>query len=306
MQIQHTLHASSSWKTWWNLLRPHTLTASFIPVTIGTVFAWQTEKQFTLGLFVAMLVASLLIQIATNTFNEYFDYKRGLDHEGSIGIGGAIVRDGIAPKTIFYFSFACLFIALLIGIYICANSSWVLAIIGLISMAVGYFYTGGPYPIAYTPFGEVVAGVFMGVLIIGISFFIQTGIITPNVIILSIPTSLLIAAILLANNIRDLDNDKENGRRTLAILVGKEKAIVVLASFFILAYISAALFAFLHLASPLVLLSYLSIPKAIHAIKVFKQNHTPLTMMPAMASTGKVCTIYGFGFALGMILSIFL
>ena len=80
-------------------------------------------------------------------------------------------------------------------------------------MAVAYLYTGGPLPIAYTPFGELTAGLFMGVIIIGISFFIQTGTVTSEVVLLSIPSSILIGAILLANNIRDLDGDKENGRK---------------------------------------------------------------------------------------------
>ncbi|GAA3320132.1 hypothetical protein GCM10020331_029850 [Ectobacillus funiculus] len=114
--------------------------------------------------------------------------------------------------------------SMLIGIYICIHSSWWLALIGLLSMAVGYFfYTGGPLPIAYTPFGEVTAGLFMGVIIIGLAFFIQTGTIVPEIIILSVPTSILIGAILLSNNIRDLDGDQENGRKTLAILVGRQK-----------------------------------------------------------------------------------
>ncbi|MGM9988486.1 MAG: 1,4-dihydroxy-2-naphthoate polyprenyltransferase [Bacillaceae bacterium] len=307
MQIQQqTIQKQSLWKMWWNLLRPHTLTAAIIPVLIGTVYAWQTEQQFSFGLFIAMLTASLLIQIATNNFNEYFDYKRGLDNEDSIGIGGSIVRDGMKPKTILYFSYGCLLVALLIGVYICNETSWWLAAIGLVSMAVGYLYTGGPYPIAYTPFGEIIAGGFMGVLIIGISFYIQTLSLHTDVVILSIPTSLLIGAILLANNIRDLDNDKENGRKTLAILIGKEKAIFVLATFFFLAYISATIFSIIGLVSPLVNICYLSLPLAIRAVKTFKENDTPLTMMPAMASTAKLCTIHGFLFALGMIISLYL
>ncbi|MFV1458107.1 1,4-dihydroxy-2-naphthoate polyprenyltransferase, partial [Bacillus mycoides] len=154
-------------------------------------------------------------------------------HEGSVGIGGAIVRDGIQPKTVLNLAFGFFGIAILLGVYICINSSWWLAAIGLVCMAVAYLYTGGPLPIAYTPFGELTAGLFMGVIIIGISFFIQTGTVTSEVILLSIPSSILIGAILLANNIRDLDGDKENGRKTLAILVGRERAVGVLASMFI-------------------------------------------------------------------------
>ncbi len=216
-----------------------------------------------------MLLACLLIQATTNMFNEYFDYKRGLDHEGSVGIGGAIVRDGIQPKTVLNLAFGFFGIAILLGVYICMNSSWWLVAIGLVCMAVAYLYTGGPLPIAYTPFGELTAGLFMGVIIIGISFFIQTGTVTSEVVLLSIPSSILIGAILLANNIRDLDGDKENGRKTLAILVGRERAVGVLASMFIVSYIWTIALIIVGIVSPWMLIVFLSAPKAFKATKGF-------------------------------------
>lgn len=293
-----------SWRVWWNLLRPHTLTAAFIPVFIGTVYALHiggTDK-INLPLFFMMLLACILIQAATNMFNEYFDYKRGLDHEGSVGIGGAIVREGIQAKTVLYLAYSFFAASMLIGVYICIHSSWWLAIIGLISMAVGYFYTGGPVPIAYTPFGEITAGLFMGVIIIGIAFFIQTGTIVPEIIILSIPTSILIGAILLSNNIRDLDGDQENGRKTLAILVGRQNAIRVLAGMFIISYIWCVALVFTGMVSAWIFIVFLSIPKAIAATKGFIGKRIPLEMMPAMKATAQTNTIFGFLFALGLLL----
>src|SRR5690625_4047941 len=189
-----------------------------------------------------MLIASILIQAATNMFNEYYDYKLGLDTEESVGIGGTIVRDGIAPKTVLYLAYMFFALAILLGIYICIQSSWWIAVIGLISMLFGYLYTGGPIPIAYTPFGELFSGFFMGTVIISISYYIQTLTLTSNVIWISVPVAIFIGAILLANNIRDLDGDKENGRKTIAILLGREYAIMFLASLFTLAYGFTAFF----------------------------------------------------------------
>ena len=293
-----------SWHVWWNLLRPHTLTAAFIPVFIGTVYALHIRgiDKINLPLFFMMLLACILIQAATNMFNEYFDYKRGLDHEGSVGIGGAIVREGIQAKTVLYLAYSFFAASMLIGIYICIHSSWWLALIGLLSMAVGYFYTGGPLPIAYTPFGEVTAGLFMGVIIIGIAFFIQTGTIVPEIIILSVPTSILIGAILLSNNIRDLDGDQENGRKTLAILVGRQNAIRVLAGMFIISYIWCVALVFTGMVSAWIFIVFLSIPKAITATKGFIGKRIPLEMMPAMKATAQTNTIFGFLFALGLLL----
>src|SRR5699024_2774381 len=97
--IKEALNERGGFQVWWRLLRPHTLTASFVPVFIGTIIAY-IDGFIHVPLFIAMLVASILIQAATNMFNEYYDFKRGLDTEHSVGIGGTIVRDGIAPKTV--------------------------------------------------------------------------------------------------------------------------------------------------------------------------------------------------------------
>ncbi|MBO9130935.1 1,4-dihydroxy-2-naphthoate polyprenyltransferase [Bacillus sp. 165] len=291
-----------SWRVWWNLTRPHTLTAAFVPVFIGTAYTLQKFGKIHVALFLMMLLASLLIQAATNMFNEYFDYKRGLDHEGSVGIGGAIVREGVKPKTVLYLAYSCFGIAILLGVYICINSSWWLAAIGLVCMLVAYLYTGGPVPIAYTPFGELTAGLFMGVIIIGISFFIQTGTVTDDIILISVPSSILIGAILLANNIRDLDGDKENGRKTMAILVGRKNAILVLAGMFIVAYLWTIGLVISGIASAWVLITALSIPKATGAVQGFHGKTQPVEMMPAMAATAKTNTIFGFLFALGLLL----
>lgn len=296
---------SKNWRVWWQLTRPHTLTASFVPVLLGTALAIQ-ETSIHFGLFFAMLLASLLIQAATNMFNEYYDYKRGLDNEESVGIGGAIVRNGIKPKTVINLAFALYGISTLIGIYICANSSWWLAAIGLISMAIGYLYTGGPLPIAYTPFGEIFAGFFMGMLIILIAFFIQTGTITTTSVLVSIPILILVGAILLSNNIRDLDGDKEFGRKTLAILLGRIGAIRLLASMFIVSYAWVFILIAMNIISPWLAIVVLSAPKAIKATKGFIGKTVPITMMPAMQATAQTNTIFGFLLSIGLFLGYFL
>src|SRR5699024_9912142 len=100
VDIKEALNERDGFQIWWRLLRPHTLTASFIPVLVGTMYAVIADDTFHLGLFIAMMLASILIQAATNMFNEYYDYILGLDTEQSVGIGGTIVRDGIKPKTV--------------------------------------------------------------------------------------------------------------------------------------------------------------------------------------------------------------
>ncbi|SMQ83661.1 1,4-dihydroxy-2-naphthoate prenyltransferase [Bacillus sp. OV166] len=293
------VESNRGFQIWWQMTRPHTLTAAFVPVLLGTALALKYGK-IHFGLFFAMLLASLLIQAATNMFNEYFDFKRGLDTAQSVGIGGTIVRDGIKPKTVLNLAFGFYGIALLLGIYICANSSWWLAVVGLICMAVGYFYTGGPFPIAYTPFGEILSGFFMGMLIILIAFFIQTGTVSSTSILVSVPSMILVGMIMLSNNIRDLDGDKENGRKTVAILLGKKGAIYLLTGMFTFSFLWVLGLIIIGVLPIWTALVILSAPKAVKATKGFIENTLPIQMAPAMKATAQTNTIFGFLLAIGI------
>ncbi|MDQ0220254.1 1,4-dihydroxy-2-naphthoate polyprenyltransferase [Peribacillus cavernae] len=294
-----------NWRVLWQLTRPHTLTAGFVPVLIGTALAIQTSD-INIPLFIAMLIACLLIQAATNMFNEYYDFKRGLDNAESIGIGGAIVRDGMSPSIVLRLALSLYGIATLIGVYICMESSWWLALIGLICMATGYLYTGGPWPISSTPFGEIFAGLFMGFLIILLSFFIQTGNVSTVSILVAIPIGILVGLINLSNNIRDLDGDKKNGRKTLAILIGREKAVSLLGGMFTVSYMWIIGLTAMGIVSPWVLLVFLSVPKAIKATKGFIGKTIPTQMMPAMKATAQTNTIFGFLLSIGLFISYFI
>lgn len=298
----------STVKKYWHLMRPHTLTAAVVPVLVGTatakIFLLGSEDHLSLSLFLAMLLACLLIQAATNMFNEYYDFKKGLDDHTSVGIGGAIVRNGMTPKRVMNLAIAFYIIAALLGIFIAMNSSFWLLPIGLVCMAVGYLYTGGPFPISWTPFGELFSGVFMGMFIILISFFIQTENIQSLAIWISIPIVITIGLINMANNIRDRVKDKESGRKTLPILLGKRFSIYFLAFMYIVAYVLVIYITFFKPGGSIFfLLALLSFPLPIKAVQRFKKHDTPESMMPAMAATGKTNTFFGVLYALGIYIS---
>ncbi|SDK08570.1 1,4-dihydroxy-2-naphthoate polyprenyltransferase [Sediminibacillus albus] len=303
--ISSALNEKAGFQVWWRLLRPHTLTASFVPVFVGTMAA-TLDDSINYLLFIAMLVASMLIQAATNMFNEYYDFVRGLDNEKSVGIGGTIVRDGVSPNTVLSLALSFFAIAIALGVYICFQSSWWIAVIGVISMLCGYLYTGGPYPIAYTPFGELVAGFFMGTVIISISYFIQTMTLTGEVILISIPIAIFIGTIMLSNNIRDLEGDKENGRKTIAILIGREKAVVLLGSLFAISYLLMAIYVFAGILPIWSFLTLLGVKKAITAIKGFKGKTINLEMMPAMKATAQTNTFFGLLLGLSLLIHFFI
>lgn len=306
IDIKKALNEQDGFQVWWRLIRPHTLTASFIPVIVGSLYAVYEQQAWNGWGFTAMMLAAILIQSATNMFNEYYDYVRGLDNEQSVGIGGTIVRDGVAPKTVLNLGLIFFGIAIILGIYISATTSWWIAAIGAGSMLIGYLYTGGPIPIAYTPFGEFFSGFLMGTVMIGISYYVQALTVSKNVILISIPIAIFIGAILLSNNIRDLDGDKENGRKTIAILIGRKNAIILLGSMFAVAYLFTVIFIFSSLLPIWSLLTLLSIKKAADAVTGFIGKEKPIEMMPAMIATGKTNTIYGFLLAISLLIDHFI
>ena len=289
----------------WKMTRPHTLTATFVPVILGTVIA-LFDVELNWVMFIAMLLACLCLQIATNLFNEYYDFKRGLDTAESVGIGGGIVRHGLKPKNVLTVALLLYVVAAIIGLYICASTSWWLVLIGFIGMAIGFLYTGGPLPIAYTPFGELFSGVAMGAAFVLIAYFIQTGEISTTSILLAIPMTILVGAINMSNNIRDIEEDIKGGRKTLPILLGRKNSIRGLAAAFIFAYAWIVVLVIMGQIPFWSLVVLLSIPKPVAAIKNFQkgENNPPVTGL-AMKSTALTNTFFGFFLSIGLLISYF-
>lgn len=293
-----------SFDFWWRLFRPHTLTASFVPVIIGSAYAIGFTSHFSWSLFFAMLFASMLIQSGTNLFNEYYDYKRGVDTAESVGIAGAIVHDGVSPRFVLNCALACYLIAALLGIYICANSSWLLLIIGAFCMLIGYLYTGGPYPISASPFGEIFAGGFLGTGVICISYFLQTHTVSWQCVLVSIPTLILIGLILTSNNLRDRVGDEQNGRKTLVILLGHKNSVKFMTIMLAVCYFWPIVLILTMRMSPAIMLCLFSITPAMKAVKLFApEGQSPSEMMPAMKYVAKTNTVYGLLYAIGLLIN---
>ena len=292
----------SKLKEFFMCTRPHSYPASIAPVLFGATYALGYESKFSILKFILFLLACLLIQAATNLFNEYYDYKHGLDKIDSEGISGSIVKGNLSPKEVMVGALVLYVLAFGLGLILTFMTSIYVLLVGLVCMLAGYFYTGGKYPIAYSPFGEVVSGFFMGTIIITLSFYFQTGYVNADIIVVSLPLFIMIGAILLANNIRDLDNDKDSGRRTYAILVGRNNEIKTMAISFIVVYLLNVLFIVTKYASWWNLLVFVTIPLAIKIIKGFSANNDKKTMAPYMVLTAKLTIFVGFIMSLANIL----
>jgi len=276
----------------WRLLRPFTLIASIIPALIGTGLA-IADGFFRPGLFGAFLVASILIQAATNIFNEYFDYKRGLDTDAMVGISGTILRDGVAPRTVLALGWTLVAAAVAVGLIISAFSSWWVFAAGIGCIMVAYLYSGGPIPLAYTPFGELAAGMTMGPVLILIAYFIQTGQLALSALAASVPIGLLISAILLANNIRDRDLDLAGGRRTIAVLVGRAWARLIFGALFAAAYLIVFVLIWRDMITPWAGLVAFTIPTALRNTRLFFQFTEPARLHAGVKGTAGLLMAFG-------------
>lgn len=290
---------------WWRVLRVYSLPASMMPVLLGNAYAFAKYGKLNLLVFLAMAAASALIHMSTNLFNDYYDYKRGLDTEESVTLGGGIVHDGASPKQIFNLAIAMDVVAVLLGVYLCIKSSWVLALWGLLFLAIGYLYTGGPIPIAYLPIGECMSGMCMGAGITCIACYVQTGSFTWDSMMVAVPMILLIGLIMATNNIRDRVGDAKNGRRTIPILLGHNTAVRLALISFILVYVWPFVLMVKYHWLPFVLLPIITVKSAVTVVKIiWQEGKEPMEMMPAVQTTAQLVFSYGALYLVGLLLAV--
>ena len=287
---------------WFRLARPFSLTASAVPVLFGTALALG-DGAFAWGPFLAMLFGSLLIQAATNMFNEFYDERRGLDVAGAVGIAGSIVRGRMHARAVLLGALFCYTVALFLGIYLAVLGGWSILVLGCLSALGGYLYSAGPRPIAYTPASEVAVFLFMGILIVVIAYAVQDpGSFPLRVPLAALPIGGPVAAILLANNIRDMGSDRRGGRRTLPIVLGREVGVLIYRILLLEAYVaSAALMAFgvVPLECALV---FLSVSAALRLWRDIAVTTTPERLDPVVKRTAGLHLAFGLLYTAGVLL----
>lgn len=205
---------------WWRATRPFSFTASVTPILLGTIIA-AFDGHFSLVLFALTLVASVAIHAATNMVNDYYDHVKGVDGPNSLGPSGVIQQGLIAPRQMLIGGVALFALGSLIGLYLTWISGPFILLLGVFSVAAGFFYTAGPAALAYIGLGELTVFVFMGPVMVLGSYFVQARTADLRVVLLSLPIAFLVAAILHANNLRDIEGDRSLGKRTFATFIGR-------------------------------------------------------------------------------------
>lgn len=290
-------------RIWLNAARPRTLPAAIAPVLVGTaaaVFAVGSLPRW--GGFAAALVASILIQIGTNLANDYSDARRGADSADRLGPVRVTSAGLITPRRVLTATWIAFGLAALLGLYLAWLAGWIILVVGLVSIAAGFLYTGGPRPYGYAGLGEVFVFLFFGLVSVNGSYYVQLEELAWLPFGLSVAIGLLSTAILVVNNVRDIDSDRRANKNTLAVRMGREKTrrlyvILVLAAFFVL---GAAIV--LNDGPWLALLGLLAIPMARDPIAAVTGRTDGPSLNKALAGTGAVLGVTAVLTAIGLIL----
>ncbi len=289
-------------KLWLLAARPRTLPAAIAPVLVGTSLA-ATEDHFRLLPFLAALIGSIFIQIGTNLSNDYSDARRGADTEERLGPVRVTAGGLMPPRRVLVGTYVAFGVAVGAGLYLAAVAGWELLVVGAASILAGVLYTGGPRPYGYEGLGELFVFVFFGIVAVVGSFYVQTEDLRWEAFALAVPVGLLASAILVVNNVRDIDTDRRAGKRTLAVKLGRDRARLLYAAMVIVAFgAPAATWAFGGLSAWL-LLTLAALPLAPPLIETVSSRTDGPALNGALAGTGRLLAVFSLLLSVGVLLS---
>ena len=209
-----------SLSSWIMAARPRTLGLSVTPVIVGTALAWAVARDIHVPPLIAALIGGMCIQLGTNLHNDAIDSERGGDGPDRVGPPRVTALGLLSGASVKRGALVCFAIAALMGLYLVLVGGWPILLLGLLSIASGWAYTGGPFPIAYTPLGEAFVVAFFGVGAVCGTYWLCVAALNAPAIIAGLALGLLSGAVLLVNNYRDTEADTRVGRHTLAIIAG--------------------------------------------------------------------------------------
>ncbi len=280
---------------WIEGARPRTLPAAVAPVLVGTGAAAYLDGFVWWKALLALGVA-LTLQIGVNYANDYSDGIRGTDEVrvGPLRLVGSKVATPRAVKTA---AFTCFGVGAVLGIVLCATSSWWLLVAGAASLVGAWFYTGGKSPYGYRALGEVSVFLFFGLVAVLGTTYVQAERLHWTAVAGAVAIGAIACALLVANNLRDIPTDSETGKRTLAVVIGAARSRQLYAALITLAFILAALSA---LATPWTLLALIALPLAVKSIRVVVSDAVGPALIPVLKGTGLTELVYALGLTVGL------
>jgi len=305
MAVENTLAAGpepSRLKIWIEATRPYSFTASVTPVLIGSVLG-AMDGLFSWGRFSLALFGSLFIHIGTNLVNDYYDHKSGVDTIESKSGSQVIQRGLLTADEVYWGGIVTFGIGSVFGLVLVGLCGWPILALGIASVLAGYFYTANPLSLAYIALGEATVFVFMGPVIIIGAYYVQREVFSLAPLLISLPVGCMVAAILQANNIRDIEADKEHGKNTLATVISRRAANWELGVLIYGAFVLTGLLVLLGYAPWPVLLTLLSIRLAIPVVWIVFQTDE---LQDIVEQSAKLHLEYGVLLIIGMLISRFL
>ncbi|MDX1566977.1 MAG: 1,4-dihydroxy-2-naphthoate polyprenyltransferase [Longimicrobiales bacterium] len=292
--------APSRFQAWVLASRPKTLLAAVAPVAVGTGLA-EAREEFALGPALAALVGAVLIQIGTNLANDYYDHVRGGDTVDRVGPVRVTQAGILAPEAVRRSMWVVFGAAFLTGIYLVSVAGWPVVVIGLLSLLSGWAYTGGPFPLAYHGLGDVFVFTFFGLVAVGGTYYVQALSFDSEVLLAGSGMGALTTAILVVNNLRDLETDARAGKRTLAVRIGvvgtQLEYLLLLGLAFAVPLLGVALFDW----TPWTFLCLLAAAAAAVPVhRVLRRGREPAALAPALGQTAGVTAVYGLLLAGGL------
>lgn len=299
---ESTDHRLSTWQIWLLAARPKTLPAAASPVLVGSAVA-IADGGFHLGVFLAALVAALLLQIGANFANDVFDFHKGADSSQRLGPLRVTQSGLLRPEQVYQGMWVVFGLASLMGLYLIWLAGWPILLIGLASILAALAYTGGPFPFGYYGLGDFFVFIFFGPAAVCGTYFAHLQSISWLALISSLPMGFLITAILVVNNLRDIETDRESNKRTLAVRIGVSGSRIEYLSLIAASYLVSLLTWLIDLSTIWVVLVWLSLPLAIKMIRmIWRVSGRPLN--EALAGTGRLTLLYAILFSLGLIIPV--
>lgn len=286
-------------RAWYWASRPFSLTAAVAPILVGSALAFR-EKQANLEIFILVLVASILVQVASNLVDEYYDHTTTNSENKVLAPYKVIASGALSSKEVKSGAIFCFGIAGLIGLYLVLITGWPLLIVCFLSAAAAYCYAAGPRPLGNIGLGHPLVFIFMGLVMVLGSCYVQSHVLTVNAFWLSIPIACSVTSILVANDLRDLEEDKATGKTTFITLWGRgfgrwEWTLLITAEFaIVLALATIKEFGFV------VLLPFLALPLAVKALRMVWQGRERKDFVMALYLSSQLHGCLGLLLAVGV------
>ncbi len=285
---------------WLRAARPQTLPASFVPILAGASLAWH-HSVFRWDASLVALLCALLIQIGTNFANDYYDFLKGADTPDRIGFERATAAGLVTPNAMFRATYLTMALAFVLGLYLVWIGGWIILMIGLLSLLFGVLYTGGPFPLGYNGLGDLFVFIFFGIVAVMGTYYVNALQWSVQSFWLSVPVGALCVNILVVNNLRDIEQDKQTGKRTLGVLLGEKALQTEYLLLVIVSFLTPFIFFLLYNFSLWIFLPFLSLPFALQLIHHIWYHDDKRELNQTLERTAKFMVFFGALLSIGIL-----